>query len=255
MLRRTRLVVAAGLALAALAGCGSNQGDDEADDGDKATSPSATPTTAEPYLEVPAGVSLTEPGAVLELGESGVVAFQKRQEEIGVLSVSVDRIERTSFTESFDGWNVNDVTAARTPYFVRATVTNLGDLDLGGYVVDSVLWAEDGENLEAPTAYASTLLPVCHADPLPTPFVKDATAEICLTYFIAPAHTLQGVSFQPFGGLDAITWSGELSPVTEPVKPGKKGGKKGDKSIETPSGTPSGTPGGTPSATSSASAS
>ena len=77
----------------------------------------------------------------------------------------------------------------------------------------------------------------------------DATAELCQVYFIAPTHALENVSFPPFGGLDPITWSGELSPVE---KPGKKKGKKheaGEQPSESASaqGTASGTPSGAPS--------
>lgn len=229
------LVVAAGLS-----GCGS----DDTKDAKKAK-PTATATATVPadYLPVPSDVTLTEPGTALGLGEEGVVAFQRRQDEVGVLAVSVERIERTSFQESFPGWNVDAATAARTPYFVRVKVTNVGDTDLGGLRLDNVLWGDDGTTLEAPNYYKADQLPVCSGDPLPTPFAADATAELCQVYFIAPTHALEKVSFPPFGGLDPITWSGELSPVQ---KPGKKKGKK-DKASEQASESPSGSASATPS--------
>jgi hypothetical protein len=216
------LVVAAGLS-----GCGS----DDTTDTKKAKPTEATSSAAADYLPVPSDVTLTEPGTQLGLGEEGVVAFQRRQDEVGVLAVSVERIERTSFQESFPGWNVDAATAARTPYFVRVKVTNVGDTDLGGLRLDNVLWGDDGTTLEAPNYYKAEQLPVCSGDPLPTPFAADATAELCQVYFIAPTHALERVSFPPFGGLDPITWSGELSPVQ---KPGKKKGRK-DKASEQPS--------------------
>ena len=224
------LVVAAGLS-----GCGS---DDSVDA--KKTKPTATATTtAADYLPVPGDVTLTEPGTQLGLGEEGVVAFQRRQDEVGVLAVTVERIERTSFQESFPGWNVDAATAARTPYFVRVKVTNVGDTDLGGLRLDNVVWGDDGTTLEAPNYYKADQLPVCSGDPLPTPFAADATAELCQVYFIAPTHALEKVSFPPFGGLDPITWSGELSPVQKPGKKGSKKGSKKDKASEQASGTPS----------------
>ncbi len=145
MLTRTRLVrpvVAAGLALAVaggLAGCGSDEGKGDAEES-VSPSPSATLRTGPAsYLEVPDGVTLTEPGTALDLGEEGVIAFERRQDEVGVLSVVVERIERTSFQESFPGWNVDDATAAaRTPYFVRLRLTNVGETDLGGLRLDNV---------------------------------------------------------------------------------------------------------------------
>ncbi|GAA1543793.1 hypothetical protein [Nocardioides humi] len=224
MLRGTRLVIAAGLALTALAGCGSDDGDDAEERPSPSEATSAAPAT---YLPVPEDVTLTEPGTALALGEEGVVAFQRRQDEVGVLAVTVERIERTSFQKSFKGWNVDDVTAARTPYFVRVRVANAGDVDLGGLRLDNVLWAEDGTTLEAPNYYTAEQLPVCSGDPLPAPFAEGATAELCQVYFIAPTRELERVSFTPFGGLDAISWSGELSPV-------KKVKKNKEKDEETP---------------------
>lgn len=242
------LAVAAGLSA-----CGSDgNGEAEESAGPSPADSSSAPAT---YLEVPADVTLTEPGTSLDLGEEGVVAFERRQDEIGVLAVTVDTIERTSFQESFQGWNVDDVTAARTPYFVRLSVTNVGDTDLGGSRLDNVLWADDGENLEAPNYYTAEQLPACSGGPLPAIFVEGATAELCQVYFIAPAHTFDAVAFRPFGGLAAVTWSGELTAVPKPTKPARPGkpDKKGPKATPTPSGTPSGTPTGTPSSSPSAS--
>ena len=266
MLTRTRLarlVVAAGLPLAltvGLAGCGSGDGDDRAE-GSGSPSPSAT-GSAPPYLEVPEGVTLTEPGTGLELGEEGVIAFQRRQDENGVLAVTVDRIERTSFQESFKGWNVDDTTAARTPYFVRVTVTNAGETDLGGVRLNNVLWADDGTTLEAPNYYTRQQQPACHGGPLPEPFATGASAELCQVYFIAPDRALERVAFPPFGGLDPVTWSGEVSKVTKPGRAGKSGkkgpggGKQGDKEKKDGTGRKGRTtPSATPSATTSASAS
>ncbi|MDQ6527046.1 hypothetical protein RB608_25745 [Nocardioides sp. LHD-245] len=224
VLRSTRLVIAAGLALTALAGCGSDDGKEAKQAKPSPTATSTAPTT---YLPVPGDVTLTEPGTALGLGEEGVVAFQRRQDEVGVLAVNVRRIERTSFQESFPGWNVDDATAARTPYFVRVEVTNVGDVDLGGMRLDNVLWGDDGTTLEAPNYYTAEQLPVCSGDPLPTPFAAGATAELCQVYFIAPTRALERVSFSPFGGLDAVAWSGDLSPVGKPGKKGAKG--KGEK--------------------------
>ncbi|MFC7502256.1 hypothetical protein ACOACQ_11500 [Nocardioides sp. CPCC 206347] len=217
-------VVAGVLALGLLAGCGSDD-DSKADDkSSEKPSPSATTEAPARYYDVPVGVTLTEPGTQLALGAPAVIAFERRQKEIGVLAVKVDRIERTSFQESFAGWNVDDVTAARTPYFVRLTVTNVGDTDLGGLKLDNVIWADDGTTLEAPNHYTKVQQPLCAGDPLPAAFANGARAQICQVYFIAPAQTLRTISFIPPAGLDPITWAGEISKVTPPAK--KKAKKK-----------------------------
>ena len=222
MLNRVRslaLPVAALVAAAGLAACGSDaDGADARPKGSEA--PSSTAPTS--YLPVPEDVALTEPGTRLALGSPGVVAFQRRQDQVGVLEVEVRRIERTSFQRSFPGWNVDDATAARTPYFVRVAVTNAGDTDLGGMRLTNVLWASDGATLEAPNYYPADQLPACVGGPLPTPFAAGATAELCQVYFIAPGRSLESIAFAPSGGLEPVTWSGEISKVSKPGKPGKK---------------------------------
>ena len=265
---RSVAVPAVALAVAVgLSACGSDGGKGEEKESAKPT-PSAT-SSAPAYLDAPDGVTLTEPGTALDLGEEGVIAFERRQGTVGVLAVTVERIERTSFQESFVGWNVDDVTAARTPYFVRLKITNVGDVDLGGLRLDNVLWADDGQNLEAPNYYTELQQPLCSGGPLPTAFAKDATVSLCQVYFIAPAHSFESVTFEPPGGLEPVTWSGELSKVTKPGKKGKKSGKKSGKqgakksgkqggkkagkpgegkATETPSSSPFVSPFGTPSA-------
>ncbi|GAA4801817.1 hypothetical protein ACFQ0K_13340 [Nocardioides caeni] len=222
---RARLAaVATALCVAATAAaCGS--GDEDKDSKGSKDTTSATPTpdavesSAAPgsYLPVPAGVTLTEPGTALQLGDEGVIAFRIDQNgDAIVLGVSVDRIERTSFQESFPGWDIDATTAARTPYFVRLTVTNLGTRDPGGRGLDSVLWADDGSTLEAPNSYTAEQLAACPGGVLPETFPTDTVAELCQVYFIAPDRELVAVSFVPPAGAEPLTWSGELSPVSTP---------------------------------------
>ncbi|MFC5730778.1 MULTISPECIES: hypothetical protein [Nocardioides] len=213
-------VVVLGLALVA-AGCGA---DDKKADRDESASPSPTSTTTSPapYLEVAEGVELTEPGTALALGQEAVVAFELRQDVTAALAVTVERIERTSFRESFQGWRIDDVTAARTPHFVRLKVTNVGEGDLGGLLLDDVIWADDGTKLEAPVYYDAKQLPVCAGGPLPKAFASGATAALCQVYFIADGHRLAAVTFHPPADLAAITWTGAFSKVQPPARNPKK---------------------------------
>lgn len=203
------------LALGGLSACGS----DEKPPKPAATRASAS-ASASSYLPVPATVSLTEPGTELALGQEGTVAFQRRQGQVGVLAVTVTRIEPTTFKASFRGWRIAPATvASRTPYFVRVKVRNVGELGLAGLRLDGVLYADDGTTLEAPNYYRATQLKSCTGGALPVPFATGATVELCQVYYVTSSRRVESISFQPFGGGEPITWSGPYSKVGKPGAP------------------------------------
>jgi hypothetical protein len=218
--------VAALLSLGALTGCS------DGDDGDKSESesdnPSQSPTSEatesdEPYLPVPDGVELTEPGSELDVGEAAVIAWQPRQDLVGVLDVDVTRLEETSFAESFEGWDVKAEQKKKVkPYFVRTTVTNRGETNLSGRLVP--LYAVDSADaLVEPTKFTDDFKP-CPGGTLPKGFSKGDTAKLCLVYLIAPGEKLTGVTFRPITDFDPITWTGKVQSIEEPDKGKKKNG-------------------------------
>ncbi|GAA3673249.1 hypothetical protein GCM10022237_36110 [Nocardioides ginsengisoli] len=222
--RSLAVPVATLVAAAGLSACGSD--DKPAAAPSAGASASAAPSS---YLPVPDGVTLTEPGTQLALGEQGVVAYQADQNGLPlVVRLSVERIERTSFQQSFGGWNIDATTAARTPYFVRVKATNLGIRGVGRHQLATALWGNDGSTLEAPNFYTKAQLPSCDGDALPDTLAQGQSAEVCQVYFMAPDHALESVLFQPPGGLKPVAWAGPVSKVS-PGKPGKTGkaGKAG----------------------------
>lgn len=188
--------------------------------------PSAT-ASAPPYLDVPEGVTLTDQGSDLAVGDHAVVAYEPRQGEIGVLDLRVTRLEKTTFKRSFAGWKLDKATKKASPYFVHATVENLGDTDLGGRRVP--LYIVDGTNtLIESSTFASTFRP-CPSAPLPKKFKSGARAKVCLVYLSPDRGELTAVSFRPTQEFDPITWSGPVTKVA-PTKPKKaKKGKKAKK--------------------------
>ena len=231
------LVAAAGL----LAGC---SGDDEkkpsaAASGASSESASATPSaSASPYLPVPAGVELTPQGSQLNVGDTATVAYEVRQGETGVLDLKVDRLEKTSLGKSFVGWDLDQGQKNSNPYFVRVTVTNRGDTDLGGRKVP--LYIVDGNNtLVEATTFASSFTP-CQPGTFPKKFKPGKSMKACLVFLAPKKGELTAVSFRPTQEFDPITWTGEL----EKPKPPKKG--KGDKGKGNSSANPPANPSGSP---------
>jgi hypothetical protein len=213
------------LSLGLLAGC-SDDGDDP---GDGAPSPGTqTSETDGPYLPVPEGVELTEPGSDLAVGESGAIAWQPRQDLVGVLDINVTQLARTTFETSFEGWDVSKEQEKNvTPYFVRATVTNLGETNLSQRLVP--LYAVDStDTLVEPTKFTETFEP-CPGGALPRGFFTDDTAEVCMVYLVGDGRELTGVTFRPTEDFEAITWTGEIEEIEKAPPPEQREKEKNEK--------------------------
>ena len=214
-------VAALALSGSLLTGCSFGEGGSDAD-----PAPSASSSPVEPYLPVPDGVVLTEPGSELPVGENAIVAYRPRQGEVGVLNINVTRLEKTSVKAAFSAWQLSEEQEKSTPYYVHATVENVGDTDLGGRPVPLYVVNEHNVLLEA-TPFASAFEP-CPSAPFPDKFRHGDRAKVCLVY-LAPDHgDLVAVSFRPEETFTPITWTGEV----REAKAGEKADaerKKGNK--------------------------
>ena len=191
------VLLATGVAVAlVLGGCSGSDSTSSADGGPSATSGSSSTgasssgsasgaASASPYLPVPDGVELTAQGSQLSVGDDAVVAYEPRQDSVGVLDIKITGMERTTFKRSFQGWQLDDATKRTTPYFVHAVVRNLGDTDLGGRPVP--LYIVDGNNtLIESSTFASSFKP-CPSTPFPKKFGNGDRMRTCLVY-LSPKH-------------------------------------------------------------------
>lgn len=227
MLRALGLSTAAVMVAGTLLGGCSSDGGDEPDAG-ASTSPGAA-SSATPYLPVPEGVTLTRPGSQLAVGEHATVAYQPRQDLVGALDIDVTALERASIKNQFSAWQLNGEQRASNPYFVRATVTNVGDTDLGSRRVPLYIVNDENVLVEA-TPFASSF-EACPSTPLPEKFAPGEEAKVCLVY-LAPDHgDLVAVSFRPEETFNPITWTGDVVRY-EPPKPDKPKKSKDSKKQE-----------------------
>lgn len=215
--RATLTVLSALLSAALVAGCSGDGADDSSPDGEAST----PAPSAKPYLPVPEGVELTAQGSSLAVGDTATVAWEPRQDAVGVLDVRVDRLEKTSFKRSFGGWKINEETKKTRPYFVRVQLTNTGETDLGGRRIP--LYAVDGENRLVDYSGFGSSFAACPSTDFPKRFAPGASGEFCLVYLVPERGDLTAVSFRPTQEVNPITWTGELT-SPEPAKP-KKGKK------------------------------
>ncbi len=165
------------------------------------SSPTSTATAVQ-------GVALTAQGTKLTLGKAAKVSWHPTQKKTGVIRVAVTKLERVPISV-FHDWRLDPATAKSTPFYVHATVTNLGTTPLSGVPVP--LYLLDGRNtlLQASTFRAQ--FSACPSTPLPTKFTQGKRTSACLVYF-APNHgKLVAVSFRPSQDFDAITWTGKVT--------------------------------------------
>jgi hypothetical protein len=215
------LCLATSLALSACSGDDSGNGGT----GEGDSSPAAAET---PYLDVPEGVELTAQGSELEIGDSATVAYEPRQNAVGALDITVTATEKAAFS-MFEGWDITKETRKTSPYFVRATVENVGDTDLGGRPVP--LYIVDGQNrLIEPSVFVGNFQP-CEGSMFPKKFKNGDKVKACLVYLAPDKGDLTAVSFRPDQEFDGITWTGELTRAGADEKKKKSGGdqqKSGD---------------------------
>ena len=223
--RLTAALASAALISGLAAGC---SGDDAGEEPDAGSSSSGSPSASgsesgEAYLPVPSDVELTEQGSELSVGDTAVVAWEPRQDQVGALEITVQRLEKTTFEKSFVGWKLDPAARRTTPYFVRAKVSNVGETDVGGRRVP--LYIVDAKNtLVEYSTFASTFKP-CDSRDFPAKFGPGATRTMCLVYLAPDKGSLTAVSFRPTQDFDPITWTGEVVDH-KPTKPGKAGKKK-----------------------------
>lgn len=219
MLLPVRLLSVALVSSLVLAGC---SGDGDNPEGEESQSPTSS-ETAEPYLPVPEGVELTPQGSTLEVGETATVAYEPRQDKVGVLDIKVTALERASF-DLFVGWELSKQTRSTSPYFVRATVTNVGETNLGGRPVP--LYLVDGENRLVESSIFTGSFKPCDGASFPKKFAAGDRVRACMVYLAPDKGKLTAVSFRPTQEFNPITWTGEVEPAAGTEQDGKKSDKE-----------------------------
>jgi len=217
----SRIAGPATVALAGLllAGCGGGGGDSSPSAGDGSSSsggfsqssgsPDGTPAPSQAVVQ---GVKLSPEGAKLHVGQSARVSWKPDQTSTAVASIAVTRLQRMPIG-TFADWRLPPETLKSTPYFVHATVRNLGRTDLGGAPVP--LYLLDQRNTLLQSSSFQAQFKACPSTPLPAKFTRGKKVAVCLVYFVPDHGKLIAISFRPTQAFDAITWDG---PVRSPKR-------------------------------------
>lgn len=219
---RTLAALAAALVLAACSGDGSSgsvspSGDAATDGTSAASGGDATPgSKPSPYLPVPTGVVLTDPGSELGFGEQATVAWRPTKgEEVGVLDVKVRKVVHADI-KALQNWQLDAAGRTSSLYYVMMTVANVGDEDLSGQRIP--LYVLDGANaLVESSAFKKEFKP-CPSPALPDGFVTGEKVTVCQAYLVPKRGEVDAVTFRPTEKFNPINWVGK---VTEPKEPAK----------------------------------
>jgi hypothetical protein len=168
------------------------------------TADGSTPTASQAVVQ---GVRLTPDGSSLKVGDTARVSWEPDQKKTGVIAVKVTRLQQVPI-KAFQDWRLSGAVLTSTPYYVRASVKNLGSSNLSGAPVPLYLLDRNNTLLEASTFRAR--YDACPSRPFPSGFTKGKRTSVCLVYF-APHHgKLDAVSFRPTQDVAGITWRGPV---------------------------------------------
>ncbi len=200
-----------------LAGCGGEDAKPQA----KQSAPSPVAPTGN--VDVPSGVKLTKPGEELKFGENAVVAYEANPKRGTVLSMTVTG-GRQGRISDFARYQLSAANKKSRPYYMRASVTNVGTGDLSRLGIP--LYGVDASNtLIPPATFNNTFVP-CPSTPFPQGFTSTKKLAGCLVYLVPNGGTLKAVSYRPSQKYAGITWSGTILPPAPDKAAAKKAAAK-----------------------------
>jgi hypothetical protein len=183
--------------------------------GSDGTAGDADPT---PYLPVPDGVGLADPGSELGLGESANIAWKLDDGQVGVLAVKVRKLVHAKISD-LANWQLDKAGRRSSLYYVTATVANLGDADLGGLRVP--LFVLDGAGAFVESSEFKTDFDPCPSLSLPAGFVAGQKVTICQAYLVPKHGKLAAVAFRATPKFNPVRWVGKVQEPKPPRKSGK----------------------------------
>ena len=220
MLTRWSTRTAAALAAAVLlpactVGDGSSGSGDGGSGGTSATDgSSATPgSSPAPYLPVPDGVVLTDPGSELGLGEVATVAWRPRPGRVGVLNIKVRKLVKADI-KALKDWRLDADRRSSALYYVTVTVANVGDVDLSGRRIP--LYVLGGAGMLVESSAFKTKFDPCPSRAMPDGFVTGEKTTVCQAYLVPERGDLRAVSFRPTDDFNPITWVGKVTEAKPP---------------------------------------
>lgn len=199
-LARTTAVVALTAASLVLTGCGG--GSPQA--AKKPPKHSASPS---PSVSAPAGVTLTDPGTKLRLGQPATVGYQPNDKRRTVLELTPTSVHKVPM-RTFRAYKLDQNALSSNAYFVQVAVKNVGDGEVGR--TDVPLWLVDDQNTLVHASAFSNDFKACPSTALPERFGAGRRTKACLVYLVPQHGAMEALSFRPDQKVAGITWTGKV---------------------------------------------
>jgi hypothetical protein len=220
--RTAAAIAAAALLAGCTVGSDGSQSGGAASGGTSAASVGEKTTDAgpRPYLPVPDGVVLTDPGSKLGLGEQATVAWRLEKKpdrgKVAVLRMKVRSLARADIKVLKD-WELSKAERSSALFYVTVTAANLGHHDLGGRRLP--LYALNGSGALVESSEFKTTFRPCPSPALPDKFGPGAKTTVCLLYLVPEHGRLKAATFRPTAGFNPISWVGKVTKAKAPLKP------------------------------------
>lgn len=190
-----------------LAGC-SSDADPQASEESSAASAPESDEGPEPYLDVPEGTELTAQAEELELGDTATVAYEANKQKVGVVDLTVIRIDKGKIKDLV-AFKLEDKFENATPYYVRARVKNVGETNISGTLPP--MYVKDGQDRLVQVSQFQSVFKPCPSPSLPKGFTKGEQTTNCWVYLVRGNKDVQGVSYYPVDGFVPIEWTGKIT--------------------------------------------
>lgn len=184
------------VAVAALTGCSD---DEPASPSTQATT--TTPTT--PAVDVPEGVTLTDPGDTLQIGKAASVVYRADENRRSVVTVTVKKI-RKGRMKDFKHFSLDRKSRSSTPYYVNTVVRNDGPGGLSRAAVP--LYGLDSSDTYFPPTQLVGEFDRCVGGALPAKFAPGDKATRCFVLLVPKGAKLRSVQVRTEDLDEPVSW-------------------------------------------------
>ncbi len=185
MIRTLVAAVAALLALTACSGGGSSE-----------------PEAPKAGFEVPAGITLTDPGDQ-EVGTTATVAYPELEDEAGTaLALGVAAFTKAP-RRDLALYSIPD---GMVPYYARVMVANRGPAP-ASFAQGSPWWLHVAGDTLLPASASPAGFAKCRGLKVPEPLAAGRTVKGCLLFLVPRGTVVESVDFQPGDVTTAVRWT------------------------------------------------